>query len=401
MSQNFQTPVSGQTRIGELYGVLTGALEALRSAFIGATQPASPVEGQGWIDSTSTPYRFKIYQSGQWVDFTDVLPAFQSVRRELESARGDAASLEARLDVAINPDGTLKSNAPAGSWWTAEPDAVVYASENSFLAAGDKTGIYKPKRAVRLEQNADACGYVVSSVYSGGTGKTTVTVDCTVDVGLAGVEFGQGTENAPLPELKELTRATFSADMFSIKQNGVSVSLNGHNHNGVYSPVGHYHDDRYFTEAEVDAKIDVITEMALILDVDSYRPTFTAGAWRTRALNTLYRNTTGATLASNILYLPPGNYLIDWLASAAECDYHQSRLYDVTNGAAYIGAFTRAQYSLGVDSLSHGSAYVTLTTSTGFRLEQRCSTTGVFTCATAANTFGGQYSALVRVRKLQ
>lgn len=44
---------------------------------------------------------------------------------------------------------------------------------------------------------------------------------------------------------------------------GVAPNAGGdHNHNGTYSPVGHTHDDRYYTEAETDALLDTKADAA-------------------------------------------------------------------------------------------------------------------------------------------
>lgn len=64
--------------------------------------------------------------------------------------------------------------------------------------------------------------------------------------------------------------------------------------------------------------------------------TFDAGAWRTRTLNTVkYNGITGASLASNKITLPAGDYWIEAAAPALGVEYHQAALYNVTD-AAYI-----------------------------------------------------------------
>lgn len=58
---------------------------------------------------------------------------------------------------------------------------------------------------------------------------------------------------------------------------------------------------------------------------------FLTGARRQRPLNTLVRNTIGATLSSNRITLPAGTYWFRWLALARGVARHQSYLYDVTH----------------------------------------------------------------------
>lgn len=127
--------------------------------------------------------------------------AVSPVLAEMEDARGTAASLDARLGVAINPDGTLKGAAPATGWWTTEGDAVAYASASTFTVDGDKEAIYTPGRAIYLNQTTDAYGYVASSAHAAGT--TTVTVSgCVVDAGLSAIDYGQPADNVNIRELR-------------------------------------------------------------------------------------------------------------------------------------------------------------------------------------------------------
>ena len=65
--------------------------------------------------------------------------------------------------------------------------------------------------------------------------------------------------------------------------------------------------------------------------------TFTAGAPRTRVLNTVATNEiSGASLASNQATLPIGTYWAEWSAPAWAVSRHQSLLYDTT-GSAVLG----------------------------------------------------------------
>ncbi len=83
-------------------------------------------------------------------------------------------------------------------WWHKESSAVAYASSSTFTVTGDKTGVYVEYRAVRLTQDADATGHVLSSSYDSGADETTVEVNCTVDSGLSEVEYGQIPDSSPL-----------------------------------------------------------------------------------------------------------------------------------------------------------------------------------------------------------
>ncbi len=209
MSQDFQALVSGTTTFGQLYAVLNGCLEALKTFFSGTSFPASPTQYQPCLRTDLS--RFYIYDGSSWVDLTTYLPAYLAYASEITAARGSAASLDARLDVAINDDGTLKASTPAGSWWMTEADTVARVDSTTFTVTGDKTAIYKKNRAVFLDQTTDAYGYVsADSTYSSGTGLTTVIVrGCAVDTGLSAVQYGQAPNNSPI-SVNEIAFAALS-----------------------------------------------------------------------------------------------------------------------------------------------------------------------------------------------
>lgn len=206
MSQNFQKPVSGQTTFGQLYTLLGNSFEAVCSQFSGTSFPAGPAVGQPCFRTDRGAGGVLYVYSGDptkgengWLDQASFSLLTAGLQSELRSARGTAASLDARLDVALNEDGTLKGNAPASDWWTAEADSVTRVDATHFSVAGDKTAIYTPRRAVRLVQAESGHGHVVNAAYDGGQDRTSVEVGgLDVDSGLSGVEYGQPLENMPL-----------------------------------------------------------------------------------------------------------------------------------------------------------------------------------------------------------
>lgn len=116
---------------------------------------------------------------------------------ELAAARFNASSLASFLSVAFNADGTLKGNAPAGSWWMAETGNLTYIDTSTFEVDDLRSSIYIENRAIKLSQTTPGYAFVESAVES--DGKTTVTVyGGSIDSGLNGVEFGQDPSNAPL-----------------------------------------------------------------------------------------------------------------------------------------------------------------------------------------------------------
>ncbi|WP_034627607.1 hypothetical protein [Desulfocurvibacter africanus] len=208
MSQDYQKPIPGQTPMGQLYGLLGASLDTLRSQFSGASFPDSPLVGQPCFRTDRGTGVLYVYTGNPelgeagWVDYALASLALSNLKHELGEARGSAPSLKARLNVALNDDGTLKGDAPAGDWWTAEADALAYVSESTFSVAGDKRGIYMPGRAVRLEQAVNGYGHVAEGIaYDEAADLTTVEVTgCAVDSGLSVVEYGQDIYNVPSPE---------------------------------------------------------------------------------------------------------------------------------------------------------------------------------------------------------
>ena len=105
--------------------------------------------------------------------------------------------------------------------------------------------------------------------------------------------------------------------------------------------------------------------------------TFTSGAWRHRDLQTEYYDTIGMTFGTNTFIFPDaaGTYYIDWSCPAVAVVGHQSRLYNVTDTAVVkYGTSSRAGNN-DFQTLSNGSALVTLTATATFQIEHYCSTT--------------------------
>jgi hypothetical protein len=116
--------------------------------------------------------------------------------------------------------------------------------------------------------------------------------------------------------------------------------------------------------------------------------TFTAGAWQTRTFNTKVRDPGGLiTLASN-QFTPAVDGWVEWSAPAGSVSDHQTRLYNVTDGAAVAygtseltsSANAGANRSFGCAAVAAGKTY---------RIEHRCATTHNDTGMGSSNGFGG------------
>jgi len=178
MSQGFLAlePVTGSRTFGSLYAILRTNFQALQSAHSGTSWPTSPIGGQLCWRTDYSPRKLFIYNdlSSAW---DEMVLATAGLGLELIAARGNHASLDARLDAQINEDGTFKASTASGlnpSQWYDLTVASGWVSSQSFKAMGaNYTSVYHPTR--RLKVNRDTGAYyteVVSSSY--GAPDTTV-----------------------------------------------------------------------------------------------------------------------------------------------------------------------------------------------------------------------------------
>ena len=200
MSQTYDKtkPAAGVTTFGQLYQVLRDNVDAAATLFAGASFPANPDAGRPCFrtDRLTTNGVPKLYvytglpllgETG-WVE----LSANSVVGEEIVNARGSKSSLDQRLDVALNEDGTLKAATtlnpsqwfkPTGWTWT-------YVSSTSFKVVGDQTDIYKSLRRLKANLGASTVySEVASSSYSAGPDETTIQIlDAVLDNTLVDVE---------------------------------------------------------------------------------------------------------------------------------------------------------------------------------------------------------------------
>ena len=119
--------------------------------------------------------------------------------------------------------------------------------------------------------------------------------------------------------------------------------------------------------------------------------TFSSGADRTRTLNTVLTNEiAGASLSSNAIILPAGNYYIEGLASAFRVNEHQSKIYNVTAGADLIIGTGEFSGSGANYTASHSivTGAFTLAVTSSIELRHRCSTSRSSNGLGATMSFG-------------
>jgi len=116
---------------------------------------------------------------------------------------------------------------------------------------------------------------------------------------------------------------------------------------------------------------------------------FTQGAWRTRDLNTITADTTGAvTVSSNQFTLPAGTYRIRASAPALRVYHHQIRLQNITDSATTLTGTTcySDQINFYAQDRSEVVGRFTITSSKTFEIQHQCQSTqaGTFGMGTAS-----------------
>lgn len=104
--------------------------------------------------------------------------------------------------------------------------------------------------------------------------------------------------------------------------------------------------------------------------------TFTSGSWQTRTLNTEVDPDSIVTLdtSTNQFTLTAGSYRIDWSCPAYRVNHNQSKLKNITDTLNYYGSSEVAYDSSAANqSVSIGSAVLTITGSKVFELQHQCS----------------------------
>lgn len=130
--------------------------------------------------------------------------------------------------------------------------------------------------------------------------------------------------------------------------------------------------------------------------------TFSANAWRTRALSTVVTNQiTGASLANNRITLPAGTYMIQAEAVAYKVDSHAVRLQNITSAAEIaVGVAASSDNLDGTTSTSNVWARVVLGTTSRIELQHRCTNTQALDGFGVATSFGVERYARVCVWKV-
>lgn len=167
-------------------GNLQNNTDVLRSNFSGDNFPDSPVEGQHCY-RTDLEMEF-IYTQNGWVENDEN----STVSRELQAARGSHDNLKARLDVALNDDGTLKAGAEINmNEWKQSLMTPTYLDESRFYVPNDVESVFTVGRALKITgKDKPVVTYVDSSKYDVDYNRTIVTVtEAVITSGISTVEL--------------------------------------------------------------------------------------------------------------------------------------------------------------------------------------------------------------------
>ena len=192
MAQTYELLQSGVTTFGELYGKINNLVEALRSSFSGESFPNNPVAGQlCWRTDRKKWYIYVNDTSVGENGWVEIAIASAGLGAEIINARGSKSSLDERLDVSLNEDGTLKANVAAyQSEWIKPSLTFTYVDSTIFTVEGDQTDIYVPTRRLKINLEASvAYSEVASASYDDINNITTVTIaDAVLDSTLVDIE---------------------------------------------------------------------------------------------------------------------------------------------------------------------------------------------------------------------
>lgn len=130
--------------------------------------------------------------------------------------------------------------------------------------------------------------------------------------------------------------------------------------------------------------------------------TFTAGAYRTRPINTtITNNITGCSLASNQITLPAGTYIVQCFVYASVVGQHKANLQNITDSSTTIfGIGYNTIAASGVSGPSIIQGYFTITGSKVFEVQDRCDSTAGTVGFGYAQSFGTEVYLTILISKV-
>ena len=163
----------------------------LRSSFSGTAFPDTPVAGQHCY-RTDTGIEY-IYDGATWVE----IAATNTLGLDVAAARGALNNLSSRLNVSINPDGTLKDPTTANvDEFKVSNVTPTFVDGTTFSVPDDLTGIFTAGRIVKITDGAEI--KYISVVSSAFDTVTNVVIDGTITASITAVDYSLAQYGLPL-----------------------------------------------------------------------------------------------------------------------------------------------------------------------------------------------------------
>lgn len=162
----------------------------LRSSFSGTTFPDTPVAGQHCY-RTDTGIEY-IYDGTAWIE----VAATNTLGLDVAAAKGTLSNLSSRLNVSINPDGTLKDPTTANvDEFKISNVTPTYVDATTFSVPDDLTGIFTAGRILKITDGAEI--KYLSVVSSAFDTVTNVVIDGTITASISAVDYSLAQYGLP------------------------------------------------------------------------------------------------------------------------------------------------------------------------------------------------------------
>jgi hypothetical protein len=160
------------------------------------------------------------------------------------------------------------------------------------------------------------------------------------------------------------------------------------------------------TAAQLNGVLDNFQDVAMFREEQSSGTaggTFTAGSYVKRVLNTtVVNNITGCSIASSVITLPAGTFIMSAFAPASEVVRNKLRLQNTTASSTIaIGTNNTANTTNGY-VIANMSTVFTLSVSSTIELQHRCnSTTATYGLGLACSFGDAEVYASITIQRIQ